>query len=209
MADRTPGGVLEVIVGCMFAGKTEEVLRRVRRAVIARQHVLLFSHRLDERYTSSGITSHDRRTYDAFHVSSTASIAETIQPDSNVVVIDEAQFFDEALGLFCSALADRGLRVIVAGLDLNFRGEPFGPIPALLTYADVVDKLTAVCVICGSPATRTQRLVNGRPASYHDPLILVAGGDAYEARCRTHHEVPDHPPLPVDLPHAGQLGFSL
>lgn len=201
--------MLEVIVGCMFAGKTEEVLRRVRRAVIARQKVLLVSHRLDERYAPASITSHDRRAYDARAVDTTTSIAELIEPDTEVLVIDEAQFFEHDLGLFCSSLADRGLRVIAAGLDLNFRGEPFGPIPGLLAYADQVDKLTAVCMVCGNPATRTQRLVNGRPASYHDPLILVAAADAYEPRCRAHHEVPDHPALSVPLPRGAQLGLGM
>ena len=193
----------------MFAGKTEEVLRRVRRAVIARQKVLLVSHRLDERYQPASITSHDRRTYDAHPVDGPAAIARLVQPDTQVLVIDEAQFFDEDLAPFCTALASRGLRVIVAGLDLNFRGEPFGPIPRLLAYADQVDKLMAVCVVCGQAATRTQRLVDGRPASYHDPLILVAAADAYEPRCRAHHEVPDHPALSVPLPHAGQPGLGL
>jgi thymidine kinase len=192
----------------MFAGKTEEILRRVRRAVIARQKVLLVSHALDDRYAPSSITSHDQRTYEAHTAGSPAGIAELLRADTQVLVIDEAQFFDTDLAVFCSALADRGMRVIVAGLDLNFRGEPFGPIPALLAYADQVDKLTAVCVVCGGPATRTQRLVNGRPASYTDPLILVAGADAYEPRCRQHHEVPDHPALGVPLPHGPQLGLG-
>jgi thymidine kinase len=201
--------MLEVITGCMFAGKTEEVLRRVRRALIARQKVLLVSHRLDDRYSPGRIASHDQRTYEAHPVSTSAAIAELIHTDTQVLVIDEAQFFEEDLGMFCSALADRGLRVIVAGLDLDFRGEPFGPIPGLLAYADHVDKLTAVCVLCGEAATRTQRLLDGRPASYHDPLILVASAEAYEPRCRAHHEVPDHPALATPLPRGAQLGLEL
>ena len=205
MAERVLGGTLEVIVGCMFAGKTEEVLRRVRRAVIARQKVLLVSHRLDDRYAEASIASHDQRTYEALAVNTTGAIAARIGRGTQVLVIDEAQFFEDDLGPFCDALADRGLRVIVAGLDLNFRGEPFGCIPRLLAFADQVDKLTAVCVVCGGAATRTQRLVDGRPASYHDPLILVAAADAYEPRCRLHHEVPDHPALTVPLPHGPKL----
>lgn len=196
-------------MGCMFAGKTEEVLRRVRRAVIARQRVLLVSHNLDDRYAPGSITSHDQRTYDAHAAESTAAVAKLLKPGTQVLVVDEAQFFDDDLALFCSAIADRGLRVIAAGLDLNFRGEPFGPIPRLLAYADQVDKLTAVCVVCGGPATRTQRLVNGRPASFHDPLILVGAADSYEPRCRLHHEVPDHPALSVPLPRGAQLGMDL
>ena len=201
--------MLEVITGCMFAGKTEEVLRRVRRAVIAHQKVLLVSHVLDDRYGPSGIASHDGQTYEAHVADSIAAIADLLERDTQVLVIDEAQFFEGDLAIFCSALADRGMRVIAAGLDLNFRGEPFGPIPRLLAHADQVDKLTAVCVICGGPATRTQRLVNGRPASYKDPLILVAAADAYEPRCRTHHEVPDHPALSVPLPRGPQLELNL
>ncbi|HLY65444.1 MAG TPA: thymidine kinase [Chloroflexota bacterium] len=202
-------GSLEVITGCMFAGKTEEVLRRVRRTAIARQKVLLVSHGLDERYRPASITSHDQRSYDARTASSAADVVELVAPDTEVLVIDEAQFFPADLALLCSALAARGLRVIVAGLDLDFRGEPFGPIPALLAYADQVDKLTAVCVVCGQPATRTQRLISGRPASYNDPLILVGAADAYEPRCRAHHEVPDHPALSVRLPQGPQMDLGL
>ena len=177
--------------------------------MIARQRVLLFSHVLDDRYALDAITSHDQRSYAAFPTPSVAAMAERILPGTDVVVVDEAQFFDDSLALFCSALADRGLRVIVAGLDLNFRGEPFGAMPALLARADVVDKLTAVCVVCGGAATRTQRLVDGRPASYNDPLILVGAASAYEPRCRLHHVVPDHPALPVPLPHFGQPALDL
>lgn len=200
--------MLEVIAGCMFAGKTEEVLRRVRRALIARQRVLLVSHSIDDRYAPATITSHDHRTYEARAADSTRAIAKLLRPGTEVLVIDEAQFFDQDLAGFCSAVADRGLRVIVAGLDLNFRGEPFGPLPELMALADDVAKLTAVCVVCGVPATRTQRLVNGRPASYNDPLILVGASDAYEARCRAHHEVPDHPALSVPLLRGSQLDLE-
>jgi thymidine kinase len=201
-------GSLEVITGCMFAGKTEELLRRVRRALIARQKVLLVSHHLDERYRASSITSHDRRTYDAHAAPSTERLAELVEPGTEVLVIDEAQFFDDRLPLLCSVLARRGLRVIAAGLDLDFRGEPFGPIPGLLAYADQVDKLTAVCVVCGQPATRTQRLIDGRPASYHDPLILVGAANAYEPRCRAHHDVPDHPAVALRLQQGPQLNLG-
>jgi thymidine kinase len=185
--------MLEIITGCMFAGKTEEVLRRVRRAIIARKKVLLVSHCLDERYVPSSITSHDLHSYEAQAVDSIEAIAELIEPDTEVLVIDEAQFFDDSLGLFCSLLVDSGLWVIAAGLELDFRGEPFGAMPRLLAYADRVDKLMAVCTVCGQPASRTQRLLDGRPASYHEPQIVVASADMYEARCRRHHQVPDHP----------------
>ncbi|MHB8619244.1 MAG: thymidine kinase [Chloroflexota bacterium] len=205
MAEKPGSAGLEVITGCMFSGKTEEVLRRVRRALIARQSVAIFSHSLDDRYAATAITSHDSRSFSAQSVASTAALAELLLPDTDLLVIDEAQFFDEALGPFCNALASRGQRVVAAGLDLDFRGEPFGPIPALLALADSVEKLTAVCAVCGEPATRTQRLVGGRPASYSDPTILVGAASVYEARCRRHHVVPDHPPLDLPLQRGSQL----
>lgn len=209
MLERASGGSFEAIVGCMFAGKTEELLRRVRRATIAHQKVLSFCHRLDDRFHESDIVSHDRRSHKSIPVASTGDIADWIEADADIVVIDEAQFFDWELGLFCSALADRGFRVIAAGLDLDFRGEPFGAIPGLLAYADHVEKLTAVCVVCGNPATRTQRLIDGRPASYDEPIIMVGASNAYEARCRAHHEVPGHPPLPLALARGPQLDLPL
>jgi len=182
-------GWIEVICGCMFAGKTEELIRRVRRAQIAKQKVQVFKPSLDDRYVAEKVTSHNGMHLDAIVVSEAREILNRVEPDTTVVAIDEAQFFDWAIADVCNVLADRGLRVIVAGLDMDFRGEPFGPMPILMAQAEKVDKLQAICVVCGAPASRTQRLINGRPASYDDPVILVGASEVYEARCRRCHQV--------------------
>ncbi|MDR7435616.1 MAG: thymidine kinase [Armatimonadota bacterium] len=183
-------GRIEVICGSMFSGKSEELIRRVRRAQIARQRVCVFKHALDDRYGAREVVSHNGARIEAIGVRSSAEILERVDPHAEVVAIDEAQFFDDGLADVCNALADRGLRVIVAGLDQDFRGEPFGPMPRLLAIAEAVDKLQAICMVCGQPASRTQRLVNGKPASYHDPVILIGAQEVYEARCRKCHQVP-------------------
>lgn len=183
-------GQIEVICGSMFSGKTEELIRRVRRAQIARQRVQVFKPSLDARYATEHVASHNGLRFLAVPVDSTEEIAKRLDPEADVVAIDEAQFFDEALVALCEELADRSIRVIVAGLDMDFRGEPFGPMPALLARAEEVTKLRAICVRCGAPASRTQRLIEGRPASYNDPVILVGAAETYEARCRHCHEVP-------------------
>jgi len=189
----TKDGSIEVICGCMFSGKTEELIRRVRRAVIARQKVQVFKPRIDNRYAVDQVKSHNGLGFEAVPVARSEDILELTRPDTTVIAIDEAQFFDEALPRVVNRLADGGKRVICAGLDLDFRGEPFGPMPALLAIAERVDKLTAICVVSGEPATRTQRIINGRPASYHDPVILVGATESYEARARRYHDVPDKP----------------
>ncbi len=183
-------GQIEVICGSMFSGKTEELIRRVRRAQIARQRVQVFKPSLDARYATEHVASHNGLRFIAVPVDSAEEIAKRLDPEADVVAIDEAQFFDESLVTLCDELADRGIRVIVAGLDMDFRGEPFGPMPALLARAEEVTKLRAICVRCGAPASRTQRLISGRPASYDDPVILVGAAETYEARCRHCHEVP-------------------
>jgi len=186
-------GRVEVICGSMFCGKTEELLRRVRRAIIAKQNVQAFKHSLDDRYNGvQRVTSHDGQNYGAQHVGSASEILPLILPETTVVAIDEVQFFDEAIVDVVNELADRDLRVIVAGLDMDFRGEAFGALPKLLCRAEDVTKLHAICVICGEDASRTQRLVNGKPARYDDPIILVGAQESYEARCRTCHDVPGH-----------------
>jgi thymidine kinase len=177
----------------MFSGKSEELIRRLRRAVIAKKVVQVFKPSIDNRYSLDQVRSHSGAGFDAIPVRTSADIFELIQPDTKVVGIDEAQFFDPGIARVASALSDRGMRVICAGLDLDFRGEPFGPMPLLLTLAERVDKLTAICVVSGEPATRTQRLIDGRPASYNDPIILVGASDSYEARARQYHEVPGKP----------------
>jgi thymidine kinase len=183
-------GSIEVICGSMFSGKTEELIRRVKRAHIARKRVQVFKPEIDTRYSIEEVASHDGVRAEAIPVSSSAEIADQIRPDVQVVAIDEIQFFDAAVVDLCEKLASDGRRVIVAGLDQDFRGEPFGPLPVLMAKAEAIDKLHAICVVCGLAASRTQRLINGRPASYHDPVILVGAQEAYEARCRQHHEVP-------------------
>ncbi len=183
-------GTIEVICGSMFCGKTEELIRRVRRAVIAQQHVQVFKHGLDARYHQEQVTSHNGQGIDAIPVQSIQDIRERVEAGTTVVAIDEVQFFDDDIVPLAEDFANRGLRVILAGLDMDFRGEPFGPMPHLMSIAEEVTKLRAICVICGEPACRTQRLVNGEPARYDDPIILVGATERYEARCREHHIVP-------------------
>lgn len=183
-------GHIELICGSMFSGKTEELIRRLRRAEIAKQHVQVFSHRLDTRYGESQVASHSGANWHAIPAQNAQQILERLDPQATVVAIDEAQFFDWKIAEVANTLADRGIRVIVAGLDMDFRGEPFGPMPLLMAQAEHVDKLSAICVRCGAPASRTQRLINGAPARYDDPVILVGASEVYEARCRHCHQVP-------------------
>lgn len=182
-------GIVEVITGSMFCGKTDELIRRLRRAKIARQKVQVFKPVIDDRYAVEKVTSHAGSEFDAAPIVCAADILTQLEPETTVVGIDEAQFFDPAIDDIVQQLADRGLRVIVAGLDTDFRGEPFGPIPGLMAKAEVVDKLHAICMVCGEAASRTQRLVNGEPAHYHDPVVIVGASELYEARCREHHAV--------------------
>ncbi len=189
MYNKPSGGWIEVICGSMFSGKTEELIRRLRRARIARQQVQVFKPSIDRRYADGEVTSHNGVQIDALPVQHAGQVCDVMAPETTVVAIDEAQFFDDNLIALCEDLADRGLRVIVAGLDLDFRGEPFGPMPALIARAEQVTKLQAICVECGGPASRTQRLIEGRPAAYDDPVILVGAREVYEARCRGCHEV--------------------
>jgi thymidine kinase len=184
-------GWIEVISGVMFSGKSEELLRRVRRAVIGRKRVQVFKSHLDDRYAGlHRIATHDGVMAEAVPVDAAAEILRRVRPDTEVVAIDEAQFLDEGVVEVATALADRGVRVILAGTDTDFRGEPFGAMPQLMAVAEIVDKLHAICVVCGEPACRNQRLVNGRPAVYESPTILVGGSESYEARCRHCHDVP-------------------
>ncbi len=193
MRNSYKGGWIEVICGSMFSGKTEELIRRVRRARIAKQKVQVFKPALDRRYHAEHVSSHNGVRWEAVPVSSAREILERLEPDTSVVAVDEVQFFDWELSKVCNELADRGLRVILGGLDMDFRGEPFGPMPLLMAEAEEVTKLQAICVVCGAPASRTQRLIDGKPAAYDDPIILVGGSESYEARCRYCHEVPGRP----------------
>ncbi|MBI3763086.1 MAG: thymidine kinase [Chloroflexi bacterium] len=183
-------GSIEVITGSMFSGKTDELIRRLRRARIAKQAVQVFKPVIDNRYAVEKVTSHAGTEFEATPVSEAGQILERLDPRTTVVAIDEAQFFDDDVADVSQRLAERGLRVIAAGLDQDFRGEPFGPMPRLLALAEDVSKLHAICVVCGAAASRTQRLIDGRPANYHDPVVMVGASEMYEARCREHHSVP-------------------
>lgn len=190
-------GRIEVICGSMFCGKTEELIRRVRRAIIAKQKVKVFKPSIDDRYGIQSVTSHNGQEVEAIPVESSHDIIKLANGGTTVVAIDEAQFFDDGIVDVVQELADKhNIRVIVAGLDLDFRAEPFGSMPFLLSIAEEVTKLHAICVECGEPASRTQRLVNNKPAKYDDPIILVGAQEAYEARCREHHIVLHTEPQP-------------
>ena len=189
MYQQHKGGWVEVICGSMFSGKTEELIRRVRRAQIARQRVQVFKPSLDDRYVLEKVTSHNGMDVEATIVTEAREILDLVEPDTAVVAIDEVQFFDWTIAEVCNTLAENGKRVIVTGLDMDFRGEPFGPMPLLMAEAERVDKLWAICVVCGAPASRTQRLIDGQPASYDDPVIMVGASEVYEARCRDCHQV--------------------
>ena len=183
-------GRIEVICGSMFCGKTEELIRRVRRAIIAKQTVKVFKPSLDDRYGIKQIKSHDGQSVEAIPLAAARDMLELANGGTTVVAIDEAQFFDAGIVAAAQELVDRfNMRLIIAGLDMDFRGEPFGAMPQLLSVADEVVKLHAICVVCGKSASRTQRLVNGLPAAYDDPIILVGAQESYEARCRHCHEV--------------------
>ena len=187
----TKPGWIEVISGVMFSGKSEELIRRVRRSVIAKKKVQVFKSHLDERYGGIfTVSSHDGTIVEAEPIQTSIEIMEKLRPGTEVVAIDEAQFLDKGVVAVVNALAKRGVRVVVAGIDSDFRAEPFGSMPELMAAAEVVDKLYAICVICGGPASRNQRLMNGKPAPYDSPTIMVGGRESYEARCRHCHEVP-------------------
>lgn len=186
-------GWLEVITGPMFAGKSEELIRRVKTLSYTKMKIIAFKPAIDDRYDKTAIASHDGAKYEAYAIKNAHSILELVKEDTQVVAIDEIQFFDMSIVKICEELADRGIRVIAAGLDLDFKGEPFGPMPELLARAEFVTKLSAVCTVCGCAATRTQRLIDGKPADFNDPIIKVGAKENYEARCRKHHIIPNKP----------------
>lgn len=191
-------GWVEVVCGSMFSGKSEELIRRVRRAQFAKQKIAVFKPKIDNRYSKESVVSHNGSSFIAMPIARSTDIMQHIDAEVDVIAIDEVQFFDDQIVKVIQQLADSGYRVIAAGLDQDFRGEPFGVMPALMAVAELVTKLQAVCAVCGSPASRTQRLINGSPASYHDPIILVGASEAYEPRCRHHHEVPKTPSRSVE-----------
>ncbi|WP_284140141.1 MULTISPECIES: thymidine kinase [unclassified Virgibacillus] len=189
----TQSGWVEIICGSMFSGKSEELIRRVRRATYGNLNVRVFKPVIDNRYAEEAVVSHNGNSVMARPVESSQAIFDHIDDTVDIVGIDEIQFFDEHIVDVVDELANRGMRVICAGLDTDFRGEPFGPMPKLMALAESVTKLNAICPVCGSPASRTQRLIDGNPASYDDPIILVGASESYEPRCRHHHEVPNKP----------------
>ena len=191
-------GWIEVVTGCMFSGKTEELIRRVRRAQFARQPVVVFKPALDDRYGVEDVGSHVGRRLRSFRIHQVAEIPPLVR-DAVVVGIDEAQFFGEELVPVCDQLADAGHRVIVAGLDLDYRGEPFGPMPRLLCRAEYVQKFLAICVVCGNPADRSQRIID------REAQVLVGETDAYEARCRLHWDPENFEPGQEPLPFGPNL----
>lgn len=194
IAEESPAlrsGSLTVISGSMFSGKTEELIRRSRRAIYARRKVQVFKHALETRSEEGEIRSHNGIPHEAIPVGSSEELLEGVEPTTDVVAVEEAQFFDGGIVEACRTLADSGFDVIVAGLDMDFRGEPFGPMPELLAGADEIVKLRAICARCGRDAARSQRLIDGRPAPASAPIILVGAEESYEARCRHCHEVPE------------------
>nr|WP_219914440.1 thymidine kinase [Thalassobacillus sp. CUG 92003] len=186
-------GWIEMICGSMFSGKSEELIRRVRRATYGNLSVRVYKPVIDNRYKEDSIVSHNGTSVLARPVEHSLDILEHVDDSIDIVGIDEIQFFDETIIDVAETLADRGIRVITAGLDTDFRGEPFGAVPNLMALSESVTKLNAICPVCGSPASRTQRLIDGEPASYDDPVILVGASESYEPRCRHHHEVPNRP----------------
>ena len=183
-------GWIEVITGSMFSGKSEELIRRIKRAKYGRKKILVFKPELDNRYCPNSVVSHNGDQTKAINISNAREIYNYVTEDIEVVAIDEVQFFDKEVIQVCKDLADGGKRVITAGLDTDFKGEPFGYTNLLMSTAEYVDKLQAICVVCGNPASKTQRLIEGRPASALDPIILVGAKESYEARCRRCHVVP-------------------
>ena len=184
-------GCIEVVCGPMYSGKSEELIRRIRRAEIAKQKVQVFKPTIDDRYDKRDVVSHRGDKIQGIPVSRSEDILNYLDEDTEVIGIDEVQFFDDGIVKVVNHLADNNKRVIVAGLDTDFRGEPFSVMPQLMAIAEFVDKITAICMKCGNPATKTQRLINGKLADYNDPIVLIGAKESYEARCRNCHEVPN------------------
>lgn len=179
-----PLGSIVVICGSMFAGKSEELIRRARRALYAKKKVQVFKPSIDNRYDESMVVTHMGIKHEAVPVKNVRDLAGCIDKNTDVVLIEEAQFFDRSLSALAVKLADEGMEVILAGLDQDFRREPFGPMPELMAVADEVVKLRAICMNCGAPASHTYRQIDGKPAHRDDPIVLIGATEAYEARCR-------------------------
>ncbi|KYH13007.1 thymidine kinase [Staphylococcus kloosii] len=182
-------GWIECITGSMFSGKSEELIRRLRRGLYAKQKVVVFKPAIDDRYHKDKIVSHNGNAIEAFNISTASEILRHDLTDVGIIGIDEVQFFEDEVVKIAEHLASQGHRVITAGLDMDFRGRPFRPIPELLSVSEIVTKLQAVCAVCGASSSRTQRLIDGNPAKIDDPIILVGANESYEPRCRAHHVV--------------------
>ncbi len=183
-------GWIELICGSMFSGKSEELIRRVRRAQFAKQRIAVFKPAIDNRFSEEHVCSHNGNQVNAIPVAHSIDIFKHITFETDLIAIDEIQFFDQDIVEVVTQLANKGYRVIVAGLDLDFRGMPFGPVPALMALSESVTKLQAVCHVCGAPSWCSQRLIDGKPAPFDSSIIMVGASESYEARCRHHHEVP-------------------
>ncbi|AVQ33531.1 thymidine kinase [Staphylococcus muscae] len=182
-------GWIECITGSMFSGKSEELIRRLRRGVYAKQKVVVFKPLIDDRYHKEKVVSHNGNAIEAVNISSAKEITQYDLKGVDIVGIDEIQFFDREIVDVATSLAEQGYRVITAGLDMDFKGEPFEPVPEMLAVSEHITKLQAVCAVCGASSSRTQRLINGKPAKVDDPIILVGANESYEPRCRAHHVV--------------------
>lgn len=182
-------GWIEVVCGPMFAGKSEELIRRVRRLGFAKKKFIVFKPTIDNRYSENEVVSHDKRSLKSINISHSSEVSKYINNELDAVIFDEVQFLDNGIIDVIEELADKGIRVICGGLDMDFKGEPFPIIANLLARAEKIDKLTAICVVCGEPATRSQRLINGIPASKDDEIISIGGKESYEPRCRKCHKV--------------------
>ena len=190
MVENRKFGWIECICGSMFSGKSEELLRRIKRGVIAKQKVLLFKPSIDNRYDENRVSTHNGNSYDSISIEKSSDILNFVKDTKyDIIGIDEIQFFDNDIVKIINKLADDGIRVIVAGLDMDFKAEPFHPMPEIMAISEMVTKLHAVCNKCGKEASRSQRLINGKPAKYDDPIVVIGASESYEARCRHCHEI--------------------
>lgn len=190
MVENRKFGWIECICGSMFSGKSEELLRRIKRGVIAKQKVLLFKPSIDNRYDENRVSTHNGNSYDSISIEKSSDILNFVKDKNyDIIGIDEIQFFDNNIVKIINKLADDGIRVIVAGLDMDFKAEPFHPMPEIMAISEMVTKLHAVCNKCGKEASRSQRLINGKPAKYDDPIVVIGASESYEARCRHCHEI--------------------
>lgn len=190
MVENRKFGWIECICGSMFSGKSEELLRRIKRGVIAKQKVLLFKPSIDNRYDENRVSTHNGNSYDSISIEKSSDILNFVKDTKyDIIGIDEIQFFDNDIVKIINKLADDGIRVIVAGLDMDFKAEPFHPMQEIMAISEMVTKLHAVCNKCGKEASRSQRLINGKPAKYDDPVVVIGASESYEARCRHCHEI--------------------